>query len=229
MKRIQDPGITLIGLLSITIVSFSLTNTIQLHLLMGLSLLYLLSLLYPAAALRSAAFYIVFWLLVYWLPSSFGSFTVILFMTVKILPMLTIAAALLTVPPNVLMWRGALLGLPQKAVLTLGVLLRFFAMIRLEMQAVFQGIRARGMLPHWYSVLLHPAQSYECLVLPLIIRGLRLSTELTCAAEFRGVESGIKRTCIYTAERKRIGVARTICLAAGCVVIFMLGEIKWLN
>lgn len=227
MKRIQDPGITLVGLFIITIASFLITNTMQLHLLMGCGILYLLSLFNIAAALRSMAFYILFWALVYWLPSSVGSFTVILFMTVKVLPMLTIAAALLTAPPNVLMWRGTLLGLPQKAVLALGVLLRFFMVIRLEMQAIYQGIRARGILPHWYSVLLHPAQGYECLVLPLIIRGLRLSAELTCAAEFRGVESGIRRTCIYTTEGEWIGVVRTICFASACSVISILGEITW--
>lgn len=224
MKQIQDPRITLVSLLTATVTSFIISTTIQLHLLTGLCMLYLISLANFSAALRNAVIYICLWLMVYLLPASVGSVTVVFFMFIKVLPMFAISTVLISTPPNVLMWIGAKMHLPQKALLAMGVLLRFFTVIRLEMQAIFQGIRARGMFPHWYSVILHPAQSYECLVLPLILRGLKLSTELTCAAEFRGVESQVMRTCIYQTVSSWKVILRTVCFMAGCIIIFIWGD-----
>ncbi len=224
MKQIQDPRITLVSLLAVTVTSFIISSTIQLHLLTGLCVLYLISLAKFSAALQNAVIYLCLWLMVYLLPSSVGSVTVVFFMFIKVLPMFAISAVLLSTPPNVLMWIGAKMHLPQKALLAMGVLLRFFTVIRLEMQAIFQGIRARGMFPHWYSVILHPAQSYECLVLPLILRGLKLSAELTCAAEFRGVEGQARRSCIHQIAYSWKTVLRTACFLTGCMIIYVWGN-----
>ncbi len=229
MKPIQDPRITLVSLFAVTVTSFLIASTIQLHLLTGLCLLYLISLARFPSALRNAVIYICLWLMVYLLPTSVGSVTVVFFMYIKVLPMFAIGMVLISTPPNVLMWTGARMHLPQKALLAIGILLRFFTVIRLEIQAIYQGIRARGMFPHWYSVLLHPAQSYECLVLPLILRALKLSTELTCAAEFRGVESQAMRTCIYQTVSSGRVILRMVCLMAGCAVIYIWGDFAWLN
>ncbi len=223
MMRIQDPRITLISLLAVTVTAFIISSPVQLHLLTGLCVLYLISLSKFKSALRSAVIYVCLWLLVSILPTSVGSVTVLLFMYIRILPMLAISAALISTPPSLLMWTGARMHLSQRALLAMGVLLRFFTVIKLEMQAIFQGIRARGMFPHWYSVILHPAQSYECLVLPLILRGLKLSSDLTCAAEFRGVESRAMRTCIYPTVCSLKSILGTICFIGGCIMIYYGG------
>ena len=225
MKQIEDPRITMVSLLAVNVTAFTISSITQLHLLAGLCILYLITLTNYSAALRNAVIYVCLWLMVHLLPAGAGSVTVVFFMFIKVLPMFAISLVLISTPPNVLMWIGARMNLPKKALLAMGVLLRFFTVIKLEMLAIFQGIRARGMFPHWYSVILHPAQSYECLVLPLILRGLKLSAELTCAAEFRGVESKAMRTCIYQVVCSWKGILRTVCFIAGCMMIYFWGDL----
>lgn len=81
--------------------------------------------------------------------------------------------------------------IPKPVLIMICILIRFFPIVLLEMKAIRNGIRARGIFPRWYSALLHPAMSYECFFMPLIVRCLKLSAEL------REIECGYARTSIH--------------------------------
>lgn len=224
MKHIQDPRITLFILL---LAAFSVVlcgHMIQLHLLMGISLLYLISQHKFSAAVMYLLIYLLFWMLIYILPARVGSVGVVVLVTLRMMPMLAIGNALLTTPPDVILTAGYKMRISRQGLAAICILLRFSSVIRQEMSAITQGIRARGLLPHWHSIFLHPVASYECFILPLIIRALRLSSELTCAAEFRGVESDSARTCIYDAEVTPAEVIWAIGFSLVCITAILIGR-----
>lgn len=224
MSRVQDPRIHLTTLLAAGIFAIAIRSDWQLHLLMLLSLLYLFAHGGRRQVLRCAIGYTAASCLLTILPSGLGTALMIVYLTLRMLPVLMIGTLLIASPPGAVLWCGARMRLPQKVLIMICILFRFSSVIRVEMAAIRQGIRARGILPHWYSVLLHPAMAYECFVLPLIIRGLKLSTELTCAAQFRGVESRCPRSCIYP-----VGVRPTSLIVVGlytlcaCMILWMAG------
>lgn len=224
MSRIQDPRIHLMVLLSAGFFAIAIRSDRQLHLLLLLSLLYLLLNGKWRQSIFCALGYAAAFNLLAVLPSGVGTVLMIVYLTLRMLPVLMIGTLLVSSPPGTVLWSGSRMRLPRQVLIMLCVLFRFSSVIRIEMAAVRQGIRARGILPHWYSVLLHPAKAYECFVLPLIIRGLKLSTELTCAAQFRGVESRAARSCIYPVGIRLPGLLLVgIHILGGCMILRLGG------
>jgi len=224
MKHFQDPRLTLGGLFLTAISILFINTSIQIHLLMGISVLYLLSLNKFREAIVYTSIYILLWGLIYVFPSRFGDVGVVIMVTSKMMPMVAIGTVFISTPADAIMLAGHKIRLPQAIIIAICILLRFSSVIRQEMHRIAQGIRARGLLPHWYSVILHPARSYDCFVLPLIIRGLRLSTELTCAAQFRGIENSTSRTCIYSIAVTAKDLIRTVLHGIACVAVLWFGR-----
>lgn len=225
LPHLQDPRFTLGILALVSIAIMSVHHTWQLHLLMGLSALYLVSLRRFSAAIAYVLMYLLFGWLVLILPTRVGSVTVFLIVTMRMMPMLVLGTVLFSTPPNAILTVGDRMHVPQQAMIAVCVLFRFMHVICQEMHAIVQGIRARGLLPHWYSVVVHPVQSYGCFVLPLIIRGLKLSSELACAADFRGVESTALRTCIYSLKVMPNDVTRTAGYVVCCMGVVLAGRL----
>ena len=226
MSRMQDPRIHLVVLLAAGAFAIAIKSDWQLHLLMLLSLGYLLLQGKTRQSLLCALWYTVAFGLVSILPSGIGTALMIIYLSLRMLPVLIIGALLISSPPSAILYSGARMRLPQHVLIMLCVLFRFSSVIRIEMAAIRQGIRARGILPRWYSAFLHPAMAYECFVLPLIIRGLKLSTELTCAAQFRGIESQNLRSCIYPVGIQLTGIfVAGSYIVGGCVILWLGGGI----
>ena len=55
----------------------------------------------------------------------------------------------------------------------------------------------RGIFPRAFDIVRHPGLAYECVYTPLVMRSLRLSSELAASAELRGIEIGRGRTSVY--------------------------------
>lgn len=213
-------------LLAASIFTLAIRNNWQLHLLMLMSLTYLLFYGKWRISLSYALGYVAAFYLMTILSSGIvtGSIRIILHLSLHMLPVLMVGTLLISSPPSTFLWSGARMRLPQHVLIMLCVLLRYSYVLRIEMATIRQGIRARGVLPRWYSAFLHPARAYECFILPLIIRGLKLSTEITCAAQFRGVESRRLRSCIYPVRLRPTGIL-TVGLYAlcGCMILWLGG------
>lgn len=224
MRRVQDPRIHLATLLAAGVFAIMIRSDWQLHLLMLLSLLYLFAHGSRRQSLRCAIGYAAASSLLTILPSGLGTALMIVYLTLRMLPVLMIGTLLIASPPGAVLWSGARMRLPRQVLIMICILFRFSSVIRIEMASIRQGIRARGILPRWYSILLHPAMAYECFVLPLIIRGLKLSAELTCAAQFRGVESRRPRSCIHPAGFRPTGfLAVGLYILCACMILWLAG------
>lgn len=197
MKRILDPRIHLITLLLATVFICLIQTQVQLHFMMAISVLYVLVDGKYRRAVMFVCMYMVMAVFIPFLSGGAGGIATSVFLLMRMLPIFSIGSILASSSPSVLLYVSDRMHLPHHVIIMICILLRFSSMIWREMASVGQGIRARGLLPHWYSIILHPVQSYECFVLPLIIRGLRLSSELTSAAEFRGMESTCRRSSLY--------------------------------
>jgi len=55
----------------------------------------------------------------------------------------------------------------------------------------------RSIFPRPLDALVHPALAYECAYVPLVMRCLRLSSELAASAQLRGVEIRERRTSVH--------------------------------
>jgi len=125
-----------------------------------------------------------------------SAFGVMLYSAIKMLPVLMIGMLFIGTSPSAMLYVGQRMHVPKSILLMICILLRFFPIVFGEIHAIWEGIRARNIFPHWYDAIIHPAIAYECFVLPLIVRALKLSSELSCAAEVRGVEADAQRTTI---------------------------------
>ena len=197
MKSVTDPRTHLVTLLIATIFVFTIHQQQQLHFLMAISILYVFIEKGLRRAISFLIAYVVVSALVQLLSYGAGGIAAAMYLFVRMMPLFAIGNVLATSPASTLLYVSDKMKFPRNVVIMVCILLRFSSMIYEEISSIRQGIRARGLLPHWYSIFLHPVQSYECFVLPLIIRGLKLSNELTCAAEFRGIESKCQRSSIY--------------------------------
>jgi energy-coupling factor transport system permease protein len=208
MSGIKDPRIHLITLLAASIFFFAIRNDWQLHVLIMISVIYLLLNGKWRSSLGYALGYVAAFSLSISLPPSTVTegIQMLIHLSLRTMPILMISSLFLSLPPSAFLWSGARMRLPQHIFIMFCVLLRYSSVLRIEMGSIQQGIRARGIFPRWYSAFLHPARAYECFVLPLIIRGLKLSIEITCAAQFRGLESRRPRSCIYPVGLRPAGL-----------------------
>lgn len=221
MKRI-DPRTHLILILVCGAAVFICRTNPQFYLLFVLSAIYLTRCGRWRRALKCT---IVFALLqaILLLASAdrIGSFGVVIFTLCRMMPPAMMGMALLTRPHSVILCAGERVHIPKPVMLMICILLRFFPVILGEMRTIASGIRARSILPHWYDIFRHPTISYECFVLPLLIRALKISSELACSAEIRGVESAACRTTVHI-----IGFHAGDVLAAGlyslCVAVILI-------
>ncbi|MBN3527021.1 CbiQ family ECF transporter T component [Paenibacillus apiarius] len=193
-----DSRTHLIILMFASIASILLTQPIQTDLLASLCLLYMFLNRLPIKALQYGLIYIVLRLVYYTLAvHDLGTFIIIVYSFVRMTPMAMIGTTLIANSPSTLMCAYAKMHVPKSILVMLCILLRFFPVLGLEIKAIRDGIRARGIFPRWYSALIHPAMAYECYFMPLIVRCLKLSAELASSAELRGLECGCARTSIH--------------------------------
>lgn len=114
-----------------------------------------------------------------------------------IMPVFTIGCALFTQSPSALMcalerWRA-----PKGVVVGVCMVFRFASLLTFEARSILRGIRMRSIFPRPLDALVHPALAYECAYVPLVMRCLRLSSELAASAQLRGVEIRERRTSVH--------------------------------
>lgn len=100
-------------------------------------------------------------------------------------------------PPNLLIAGMNRLRVPQAVTIPLAVMLRFFPVIWEEQQAIRGALRMRGLLGKG-GILLHPWQTLEYILIPLIAATLRSGEALTASALSRGLGSPVKPSSILS-------------------------------
>ncbi|MCG7409843.1 energy-coupling factor transporter transmembrane protein EcfT [Paenibacillus sp. ACRRX] len=193
-----DARTHLLVLLCASLLSVLVSQPVQTDLLASLCLVYMLFNHLPRKALQYGLIYITLKVVYYVLITyNLGTFVIIVYTFVKLMPMAMIGVTLISMSPSALMCAYAKMRVPNAVLVMLCILLRFFPVLQIEIRAIRDGIRARGIFPRWYSAAAQPAIAYECFFMPLIVRCLKLSAELASSAELRGIESGCMRTSIH--------------------------------
>lgn len=220
MRRL-DPRTHLFVMILASVLVILAPENFQADLLVALSAIYLLCNGLPKKILQYGFIYIGLKLIVSVLPHDMGTHIIIIYTIAKMIPVMMIASVLLHVSPSALLCAFEKIRIPKSVLVMICVLIRFFPVLVLEMKTIRDGIRARGIFPRRYNTLLHPAMAYECFFVPLMVRCLKLSSELSTSAELRGIECDCKRTTTHP-----VGL-RAIDFLAICCYLLAGGGIYW--
>lgn len=87
------------------------------------------------------------------------------------------------------------LKLPRFVIITMAIMFRFIPTIREEYRAVRTSQKFRGIGRSIINVIFHPVIFYETLLVPLTIRIMKISDELSASAMLRGADRKGNGTC----------------------------------
>ena len=182
-------------------------NVLLTCILTGGALLYLVLQRNFRLAASYGCFYLLLALLLYGIRFHglhmpiFSEFYVLMFWNLS--PIFLVSWDLITTPPGMLSAFLSRLRMPTSFILGLLVVFRFFPTMRTELKGVGR------------SMLAHPVQSMEYVLVPFLLRVLQLADQLSVSAVARGAERPGVRGSYY---EKRIG-ARDHIAAAVCAIV----------
>ena len=111
--------------------------------------------------------------------------------------------------------------LPPRAVIPVAVMFRFIPTVQDEWSGIRKAMKFRGIELTFGSVVRHPGQAVEHLLVPLLFSSASVMEELAAAAEARGLDADHARTS-YEEVRMRaadyVTIAAFVGLAAAVVV-----------
>lgn len=140
-------------------------------------------------------------------------------------PPFTVACALFTLSPSAVMCALSRWHVPLFVQVGVCMMVRFVSLLGFEGKQVLRGIRMRGVFARWTDVIFHPALAYECLYAPLVMRCLRLSSELAAAAELRGIQVRGVRSSVHHVGFCWRDVVTLLCLGALCASLVLVPRV----
>ncbi len=184
-----------------TIVSASLTSNAALTFVLVLTGFASLAIQHNWRALRSfILFYLVLALLLYLIRYQglrlvlFSEFYVLMFW--NLFAVFIVGWDLITTPPGELSAFMSRIHIPTAGILGLLVMFRFFPTMKAELKSVYLSMRNRGLVA-FSQFLSHPLASCEYVLVPLLLRCLQLSDQLSVSAVARGAEAVGRRSSYY--------------------------------
>lgn len=201
-KRAVDPRIklTLLPLASFT--SFFISDTV---LLFGLIVLAFFLYVY-SGMWKSALRFILFFIILFFIELGLGklreaSMVFAIYMFIFFASRMTIIAMFglyITETTAVSEVLEALNGMkvPRSIGTPFSVLLRFVPTIKIEWKALEENMRVRGIVTSRFFSLLHPMKYIEYALVPLLMRMIKISDELSASALIRGLDSNEKRVTL---------------------------------
>lgn len=215
-----DPRSHVVALVSIGAASLTVAGIVETTLCQLLAALYLATNGRCLLAARSCGCF-AFVCALSFLPLS-GLYGVLLVSILHMAPPFTAGCAFFTLSPSALMCALGRWKMPQMLVVGVCMVFRFAAVLPAEARSISQGIRMRGVFPAPLDLVRHPALAYECLYTPLVMRTLRLSSELAASASLRGAEIEGGRTSVYHVGftgRDVLWLALVVCASAGLCAV----------
>jgi len=85
---------------------------------------------------------------------------------------------------------------PRSIGIPFSVLLRFVPAIKIELKALKENMKIRGIVTSRFFPLLHPIKYIEYTLVPLLMRMIKISDELSASALIRGLDSDEKRVTL---------------------------------
>ena len=89
-----------------------------------------------------------------------------------------------------------IMKVPRSIGIPFSVLLRFVPTIKIELKALKENMKIRGIVRSRLFPLLHPIKYMEYTLVPLLMRMIKISDELSASALIRGLDSDEKRVTL---------------------------------
>lgn len=115
------------------------------------------------------------------------------------------------------------MGAPQAVLIPCMVVLRFFPTIRRDASHLMESLKTRRVLAGRGYALRHPVLVCELLVVPLLMRSVRVSDELAASALVRGLGGEIRPTMLHSLS---FGVKDAVVTA---LTLASIGVLAWLQ
>lgn len=97
--------------------------------------------------------------------------------------------------------------IPRSISVSFSVLLRFIPTMRYEKKFLKENMKIRGVINGRFFMFLHPVKYTEYTLVPLLMRMIKISDELSASALIRGLDSGEKRVTIVELRIKNVDLA----------------------
>lgn len=219
-----DPRTHLSSFLVVGIVSMLIVGLLETALLQALAAAYLAANGRTRSAAKSCVGFAAICVLSFLpLPGLYG----VLFVSMlHMIPPFTTGCAFFSLSPSAIMCALDRWHLPQKLLVGICMIFRFASILPFEMRSILRGIRMRGIFPSLPDIARQPALAYECFYTPLVMRSLRLSSELAASAELRGIDIGAGRTSVYHVGFSLRDAVCAVVVAAAAAGIYALGAVS---
>lgn len=109
--------------------------------------------------------------------------------------------------------------LPREATIPLAVALRYAPTIGREAFCIRDALRMRGLEVTGAGTFRRPLAALEHLMVPLLMRCLKVADELSLSAVSRGIESGRRRTCVRDVRLRKKDALAFAALAAFAALV----------
>ncbi|HHV13067.1 MAG TPA: energy-coupling factor transporter transmembrane protein EcfT [Clostridiales bacterium] len=224
-KKIEiDPRIQLIILILMgCLVLFANVN--QLMALNGFSLLFLILNGKYRKAFNSIVFLVLIYGMHHVIQQSDQQFIKLLgfftFLALRFMPILLIASVLQDVPSGRLIASLQKIKIPKNILITFSVTLRFFPIMQYESEAIQMSSKLRGLSFKQPKNWLHPLNSFEYTIVPLMMRTLKISDELAASASTKGIDYPAMRTSIYVIQVKWFDVSMVVLFVVWSICVFL--------
>jgi energy-coupling factor transport system permease protein len=147
-------------------------------------------------------------------------FGFILFFLARFIPVFMAASALSATPPGELIAALQKLHIPKAVVIPLAVGLRFTPCISQEFNTIRDAMHLRGIAISSFNTIAHPVMTMEYILVPLLMRSMKISDELAASASARGIDNPGPRTCLRQLSFRLSDAAM---LTVFCVVGVLIG------
>lgn len=180
-----------------TIFWFLFYKNNQIHLSGALNMILLMYIREYKKAIKFVITYMTMILLAILFASKIALMYIILNMLARSIPLIMIVTCLVVGNSSELMSSLQKIKVPKFIIVMVCIMIRFFPILSRERISIRNGMKARGVFRGCKDYVRHPFLAYECFMVPLIIRCIKLSDELGATAELRGLNTDKSRTCIY--------------------------------
>jgi energy-coupling factor transport system permease protein len=122
---------------------------------------------------------------------------VFLYSFMKFIPVLMLGSWIVaTIKVNEFMAAMEKMRLPKNVIIPLAVLLRFLPTIKEELGYIKDTMKMRNIELSFSGILFHPIKTMEYILVPLLMRSVKVADELSAAALTRGIDGENKRTSL---------------------------------
>lgn len=122
---------------------------------------------------------------------------VFIYSCIKFIPIVMLGSWLMTtVKVNEFMVAMETIKIPRNVIIPLAVLLRFLPTVKEELNHIKDTMKMRNLELSVQGMVVHPMKSMEYILVPLLLRSVKVSDELSAAALTRGIDGENRRTSL---------------------------------